>query len=102
MKHMTDDEFRKWLFPPARSTASGGLGMSVAPKRYAEIHVLADSLIASCDGGMSHTDDIEALTIEECKVLDGMALECQVCNQYSAAAEMTDTGGEYVCPDCTK
>lgn len=76
--------------------------MRVNPKRYAEIRVLADSLIASCDGGASHTDDIEALTIEECKVLDGMALECQTCNQWFAAADMTDTGGEYVCADCAK
>jgi hypothetical protein len=76
--------------------------MSIDPKKYMEIRALADRLIASCDGGRDEQDAIEALTIEECKVLDGMALECNICNQYSAAAEMTDTGGEYVCPDCTK
>jgi hypothetical protein len=75
--------------------------VSIDPKRYMEIRVLADKLIASCDGGRDEQDDIEALTIEECKILDGMALECQTCNQWSAAADMTDTGGEYVCADCT-
>ena len=73
----------------------------VTPKRYAEIRVLADKLIASCDGGHDEQDEIESLTLEECRVLDSMALECQVCNQWSAAASMTDTGGEYVCADCT-
>jgi hypothetical protein len=43
-----------------------------------EIQLLADALIASCDGGESYTEDIKALTLEECKVLDGMALECAV------------------------
>jgi formylmethanofuran dehydrogenase subunit E len=76
--------------------------MSVSPTQYSKIRVLADSLIASCDGGMDQTDTIEALTIEESRVLDGMALECQTCNQWFAANEMKDEGGEYVCADCTK
>lgn len=49
-----------------------------SPERYMEIQLLADALIASCDGGESYTEDIKALTLEECKVLDGMALECAV------------------------
>ena len=76
--------------------------MSVGPTQYAKIRVLADGLIASCDGGMDQTDTIEALTIEESRVLDGMALECQTCNQWFAANEMKDEGGEYVCSDCAK
>jgi len=75
--------------------------MNISPERYMEIRALADSLIASCDGGASHADNIEALTIEESRVLDGMALECQVCNQWFTANEMRDDGGEYVCVDCS-
>jgi formylmethanofuran dehydrogenase subunit E len=66
-----------------------------------EIRLLADALIASCDGGANNTEDIEALTLKECRLLDGMALECQVCNQWSAANEMRDEGGKYVCIDCS-
>ena len=76
--------------------------MSIGPTQYAKIRVLADGLIASCDGGMGQTDQVEALTIEESRVLDGMALECQTCNQWFAAGEMKDEGGEYVCSDCAK
>lgn len=76
--------------------------MSISPTQYMKIRALADGLIASCDGGMDQADAVDALTIEECRVLDSMALECRTCNQWSAAADMTDTGGEYVCADCTK
>ena len=75
--------------------------MSIGPTQYAKIRVLADSLIASCDGGMDQTDQVEALTIEERRVLDGLALECQSCNQWFAENEMRNDGGEYVCVDCS-
>lgn len=75
--------------------------MTVSPTQYAKIRVLADSLIASCDGGVDQADQVEALTLEECRALDSMALECQVCNQWFAANEMRDDGGEYVCIDCS-
>lgn len=75
--------------------------MSVSPKRYMEMRALSDRLIASCDGGRDEWDGMNLLTVEECKVLDGMALECQSCNQWFAANEMRDDGGEYVCVDCS-
>ncbi len=75
--------------------------MSISPTQYTKIRVLADGLIASCDGGMGQTDQVEALTIEESRVLDGMALECQTCNQWFAVNEMKDEGDEYVCADCS-
>lgn len=75
--------------------------MTVTPKRYAEIRVLANKLMASCDGGRDEQEEVEALTLEECKILDTMALECAVCNHWLDVKEFTDTGGEWVCNDCT-
>jgi hypothetical protein len=77
--------------------------MTVTPKRYAEIRVLADRLIASCDGGADGQDEIEAMTLEENGVLDSMAFECTQCNQWSARSEQhEDESGQWVCTDCAK
>lgn len=77
------------------------VSMHVSPKRYVEIRALADKLIASCDGGMSYKDDIEALPLEGCCVLDSMTRECYVCGQWSDICEMTDHDGEWRCVDCS-
>ena len=72
----------------------------ITPKRYAEIRVLADKLIASCDGGHDQWEEVNELSRGDCKVLDTMALECQVCNQWFRANEMIDDGGQWECSDC--
>jgi len=74
----------------------------MTPQRYMELRNLADELIASCDGGSTeHHDVINDLSLEECRVLDGMALECADCNQWYAANEMREDGGAYICVDCS-
>ena len=76
--------------------------MSVEPKRYAEIRVLAGKLMASCDGGRDEQEEIESLTLEECKVLDTMVLECACCGHWFIAKTMHDCGHEYRCDDCNE
>jgi len=73
----------------------------ISTQDYIRLRALADRLVASCDGGRDEWDTLRALSIEECKVLDSMALECQSCNQFFAAADINDTGDEYLCSDCT-
>lgn len=70
------------------------------PERYMELRALADQLIASCNGGYDKWDAINELSVEECQVLDTMALECCDCNQYFEASQMHDLGNEYQCPSC--
>lgn len=75
----------------------------VTPQRYAEIRVLADKLVASCDGGRDEADEVEALSLDECKVLDSMAFECSHCNQWYAVADRTeDSAGQWCCTDCER
>jgi hypothetical protein len=74
----------------------------VTPEQYTKVRRLSNRLIASCDGGRDESDEVAALTQEECKLLDTMALECSVCNQWSDAHEFKDTGGQWVCNDCTE
>lgn len=72
----------------------------MTPAQFTKCRALADKLIASCDGGRDYQDEVEALTQEECKMLDSMALECCTCNQWFAASEMIDTGSQWECSDC--
>lgn len=66
------------------------------PETFKRLRKLADALIASCDGGRDYVDDIEGLSLDECRVLDSMALECTSCNQWYSTADMTSG----VCKDC--
>lgn len=72
----------------------------MTPERYMELRKLADDLIASCDGGAQFWDVLEGLSVEECKVMDGMALECCDCGQYYEASSMKDRGHEFICEGC--
>ncbi len=72
----------------------------ITPERYVKIRALADKLIADGGGGADYWLEIEDLSVEEATVLDGMALECHVCNQWFDAREMVDDGSEWACSDC--
>lgn len=72
-----------------------------------KIHALADSLIASCDGGAEFVIDVYNLSYAECALLDTLALECYVCNQWFPAADVTENVAEdgfreYVCKSCCR
>jgi hypothetical protein len=73
--------------------------MTMSPARYAEIRALADRLVASCEG--SAFEDIEIfneMSVEECKVLDGMAFKCEDCDQWYDVYEMD--GDTFICKRC--
>ena len=74
----------------------------MTPQRHTELRALADRLIASCEGGSTEdNDEINNLSLGECRVLDGMALKCASCTQWFDAHDMCEDGGEYVCVDCS-
>jgi hypothetical protein len=76
--------------------------MTVTPKRYAEIRVLSNRLIASCDGGANDADEVSDMPLEECRVLDTMVFECTTCNQWFDITEQhEDESGQWVCTDCS-
>lgn len=78
--------------------------MSVAyrfgPETFKKCRILADKLIASCDGGRDEQEEINGLSKEECLVLDSMILQCHVCQHWFNAKEMKDDGSQYACADC--
>lgn len=75
----------------------------MTPARWAEIRIVADRLLVSCNGGTDVIDDVYEMSQEECAVLDTMVLECHVCGHWFPTAEMTlaENGAEYECADCS-
>lgn len=55
---------------------------------------LAYKLLGTCDGAV---DQIEELTLEECRALDDIVLNCVACNWWVEAGECDEDG---VCSEC--
>ena len=77
----------------------------VAPVRYTpeafnKCRALADKLLAACDGGADESDEIDALTQDEARMLDTMVLRCATCDHWFKTAEIIDDGNRYECKDC--
>lgn len=61
-----------------------------------KIQALAERLKGTCDHA---TDEIEELTIDECKELDSLVGCCEGCDWWVSRHELND---DWRCEDCTE
>lgn len=68
------------------------------PPPRPSIQALAARMLGTCEG---FVDEINALTVEECRELDSIVLNCVICNWWFDTDDMTDLDQGMACPDCT-
>lgn len=69
------------------------------PPPRASIQALAERLLGTCEHA---TDEIEALSIEECRELDYLVFNCAGCGWWHDSGEQHDIDAEWYCHDCAK
>jgi hypothetical protein len=69
------------------------------PPRSERVKEIADRLRGTT-GYNGDVDDIEDLTIEECKELDSQVFNCTRCNWWCDGEECNEHEGEWVCDEC--
>lgn len=71
----------------------------MTPAQLTKARKLADNLMATCQPS-EYWDEVDALTLEESRVLDSIVFECQTCNHWFAVAERHESHGQFYCGDC--
>lgn len=64
-----------------------------------KIMALAEKLIDNGDNGL--TDELNDLTIEECRELDSVAFRCTCCDWWFHKRECVTVEGEWQCEACS-
>ena len=62
-----------------------------------KIKELASNLIGTSDSGV---DAIDALSHEECVMLDHLAFNCVGCGWWCDTTELNDVDDDWLCDDC--
>ncbi len=70
----------------------------VGPKRYAELREIARKLIGTTGGEIE--DEVNELTLDECKLLDTMAFRCKGCEWWLDKNECVEINMNWYCVQC--
>lgn len=69
------------------------------PPKSDKVKALAARLTGTT-GFNGDQDEIEELTLEECKELDSLVFNCVACNWWCDAEECNEDEAEWVCDEC--
>ena len=76
-----------------------GILEKIGPKRYAAIREIARRLIGTT-GDADIEDEIEALTLDETRILDTMAFRCKGCEWWVDKNECVEINANWYCVQC--
>ena len=68
----------------------------------AKVKRLADRLIGTPNLGTTLSDQIDALSLAESKVLDALAFKCEQCEWWFAARERKIVKDKGLCEECAR